>query len=158
MTNHDPGPLPEIATTCAHCPARFFTPIHTVGEPEQARYVKLLSMLGDHLNRKHKDKAAESISQQMNASLDYSGIIVLSHFNSNDEGLIQFREAARNRLHSFTRKVHVSDSTIEEKVAILALPADKQSAVVELLKQMRNVLEEIPLESQQPASRLVLAS
>jgi hypothetical protein len=147
----DPGPLPEIGTVCAHCSARFVTPVPIVGEPPEARFVKFLAQLADHLNRKHKKIAADCVSQQLAFSMDFSAIVVLAHFSSTDEDLAHFRDEARRRLHSFSRKVHVSDATIEEKVSLLGLDPLKTSEVSALLKQMRDVLEETFSTSEQPA-------
>jgi hypothetical protein len=143
MNAHDPGPLPNPnVVQCSKCEWSTAIPVPIVGEPPSAMYVKLCTTLANHLQTKHKKVAGEIIAQQTMASLDYSAILILGQFNSLNEDLARYRDAGRHRLHDWTRKARVSDATIEEQVAVLALDPEKQQGVIRLFKEMRDALEE----------------
>jgi hypothetical protein len=157
MSSHDPGPLPIVnRVSCSHCDAVFDIPVVIVGEPESMQYTKLLAKLADHLTRKHKPLAQQIIGSQMACSLDFSAIMVSAHFTSLDDGFHQYRETARRRLHSFTRRVQILDATIEEKTKLLGLSAEDEAQVAMILKWLRDLYEEKAQPIVENPTRVVL--
>ncbi len=142
---HDPGPMPIHVTTCKHCDDRFGSvaaPI--IGQPPSAKYMVFMQGLMKHLADKHPQVANDMLHGQ---GL-FGTMLCLDQFNTDDDGLVEQRDQTRHWVHNRTRRVRISDATIEEKVLLLALDAEKQSAVIQLIKTMRDVLEEVGMYPQ----------
>lgn len=155
-SSHDPGPLPQSATYCRHCNMAFPVSVPIVGEPPDARFVRLTAQLADHMMKKHQDKFKQDYSIQMNMSIAYSAQIVLENFNSTDEALMSWRDRERHKMFRAMMRATVSDEKIEHKVEELleVLFDDPKSAIedetrdatrkafVAFVKSMRDAIEE----------------
>ena len=137
--DHDPGPLPMHRTCCKHCD-QVFTAVAApvIGETPNQKYQVWLQGLFQHIVQKHPEVAQEMLHGQ---GL-FGTMLCLDQYVTDDDGLAGQRNSCRAWVHHRTTRVKVSDETIDQKVSLLALEPDKQSAVVSLLKEMRDVFEE----------------
>lgn len=146
---NDPGPLPPSATYCRHCNQAFPVAVPILGAPPETGFVQLTAQLAEHIQRKHPQEVQGDITAQVNASIAYAAQKVLAHFDSSDQGLMEWRDRVRHMVFREMMRGSVSDEKIAEKVAALfALwESDEKSVsieelVIQLVKSLRDAIEE----------------
>lgn len=158
---HDPGPMPPSATYCKHCNTAFGVSIPILGAPVESQYVQKTAELADHMQRKHPKEVEPDIQAQVMCSIAYSAQRVLDHFQSNDPGLMQWRDRERHRIFRAMLVRSVSDVKIANKVSeLFQLAATRDDGpqtptmdeVIQFLKSMRDAIEERNLYPEEPKS------
>jgi hypothetical protein len=111
-----------------------------IGEKAAEATLRYVAALARHFKHHH---TSQFISAAL-AGQEYSGLLVLSHFATEDEGLNRLSEITRHRIHGQTTARRISDETIERKVAELHLPIGKEetAALCQTINQMRDILQE----------------
>lgn len=144
-------------TKCRLCPQIFQASpmdVPIVGEPPAARIQKFVMALMAHLQKKHGEHMA-LISQ---GGGEFMGLLALRSFETADPNIQQTIELARARFFVVTRKNLMPDAMIVEKAVSLGLDPATQQQVVDLMKEMRDVLTEqgkYATFQQQPETSLV---
>jgi hypothetical protein len=163
---HDPGPMPPPATYCRQCNQAFPVAVPIIGSPPETSFVQLTVQLADHMQRKHPKEVQTDITAQVNASIAYSAQKILAHFNSTDQGLMEWQDRVRHGVFREMMRGPVSDEKIETKVRELSehwegfwdLDANRSAEIAEqvtmLVKSMRDAIEERNLYPE-PAQSLV---
>ena len=155
----DPATLAKYTTKCRHCKQVFRSVgVPIIGESPDKRAAAFINSMVNHLMKEHPEIAQRCYVEQAT----FGGVLFINEFESNDPELLSQRELGRHRIHEKTRRVHVSDATIEERVATIAVEFNErtrsmdcsQTEVVRLIKQFRDAYEEVGLHpevSLQPA-------
>jgi hypothetical protein len=147
----DPGPLPEFKPTeCVHCHEKFPTMsrIPIIGEPASAGFERFCANLIKHLTTKHPEQAQSAMLEAASVYQGLCGWLALKNFQSYDPEMIRQMDQTRHYLHAKTRMVKVTDQRITQKVdeiagfTNMAMAAEHREAVVQLLKDFRDVYEE----------------
>lgn len=129
-----------LPSTCRICGEAFTTPsLLIVGQTDEERLGEFGGRLAQHILTSHKDVAlyAATMHQQ------FDGMICLMNFNIAEDKLVEQLDMIRFQIHRLTRRAVVTDDTLMQKTAELGLlnPDDEQR-VFDLMKTMRDVLEE----------------
>jgi hypothetical protein len=130
-------------THCTLCRQRFTHPglVIAEGQPDDATMKTVLG-LAKHIETKHRDLFMQSTM----AGHEYIGLLVVRCFASQDDGLQQYVDTVRHRIHAATAKNRVPDEKLKERVDAVAagvhLSEPQSVAVLDLLTQMRDVLQE----------------
>lgn len=168
---NDPGPVPEIGTRCLHCDQVFPPPVPVIGQPTDAAYCELATRMCDHLRKKHQKIFDAALARQIPMQTRLAHTYYMTEFVSSDPELAKYLDLTR---HMFLRNSQrrISDAKLGERVASLPAfdallgttePVDlvERSAVLELFKEMRDVLQEqgrYPEFDQAEQNRIILAS
>jgi hypothetical protein len=126
-----------------------------VGEPPERRHQEFMAKLVNHMATAH---AQLFQSELFIPQSTYGTALIGINFSTDDEAFAQHIEGARADAHRRTLRFSLPDSSIEEKVSVLALDPEKQAAVVKLICEMRDVYEERHSFSTRPASGIVIPS
>lgn len=153
-------PLAQYITRCQHCPQIFRSSgIPIVGTaPEQAT-AAFVNSLVQHVIQKHPDvmKACAVVQR------DYLGLMMVSQFSSDDPEFLKQKEQARHAFFKQVQLVRISDAKIGERLKqichevpfgdYLAGPTTAVDiiALMALMKEFRDVLEENLQDQPQPA-------
>lgn len=125
-----------------------------MGETDQDKFRRFGMHLAEHILKKHPEiAAAHAVQQQM-----FDGMLMLMNFNTEDPELKRQRDMIRHQIHRLTQRCVVSDETLMRKVAEAQIVSpDAQMKAYELLREMRDVLEERDLypELERPAAEPV---
>lgn len=146
---HDPGPVPEVTTRCNHCDKTFPPPVPVIGQPLDAAYFQMVTVMCAHLQQRHQKVFHQALSRQMPMQVRFSHLYYLDQFQSNDPELHKYADLTRHMLHRKMQR-RASDQKLTERVN--SLPAFdgvegvtdlvRRADVLELLKQMRDALQE----------------
>jgi hypothetical protein len=140
---HDPGPLPSIGiVNCMHCSATFQIPPPVIGGQPQQNYAMLFAELSTHLKAKHRNLKQVIDGQFAMFAINFTTMVVGSHFSSLDDGFEQYRDQARSWVHRLTQRVKIADETIDDKVKQLQLSSIDEQQVATILKWLRDLYEE----------------
>lgn len=134
------APRIALPTTCRVCGEQFTTPsVAIIGQTADQRIGEFGGRLAQHILTKHKEIAVYAATMQQ----QFDGMLCLMNFNIAEPELTDQLDQIRFQINRLTRRAVVSDETIMQRVAELGLlnPAD-ESKVYQLLKDMRDVLEE----------------
>lgn len=109
----DPATLAKYTTKCRHCKQVFRSVgVPIIGESPDKRAAAFINSMVNHLMKEHPEIAQRCYVEQAT----FGGVLFINEFESNDPELLSQRELGRHRIHEKTRRVHVSDATIEEQV------------------------------------------
>jgi hypothetical protein len=116
-----------------------------VGETPQRRLEKVGQMLMDHMGKEHR----EAIVNIMLAGQQLSGWLTAEQYTHNDAQLAAEANKVRLKMRQFTKRVEITDEMIQTQVDTHLGQegldaATMRSVAVELLKTMRDKLEEVP--------------
>ena len=129
-------------TTCTLCGQRFTAPASLIiGQEADRRTVQYVQGLAKHFERKHVAEYIEAAK----AGHEYIGLLVLSHFVTDDPELNRLSEMTRHRIHERSTSRRVGNETIARQVAALALPIDEAqtAALCAMIQDMRDILQEV---------------
>jgi hypothetical protein len=138
-------------TTCKLCGKRFTQPPGVdLTRTTDERTNGFISQLVTHLTERHPQDAKSA----MVLGAEYAGMLKMSYFNMSGN-VEEQREKLRKKIHRITRRVYVPDDKIDarvrevfgryftvEELARMFERDELGSAVVELLRRMRDVLTE----------------
>lgn len=145
--------MPAPATYCRHCNEAFPAAVPIIAQPS-AGFIQMTAQLADHMQKKHPGEIGPDVGAQVTASIAYSAQRVLSHFNSTDHGLMEWRDRERHRVFREMMRGPITDEKIETKVQQLSehwegfwdLDANRSAEiaaqVIQLVKSMRDAIEE----------------
>jgi len=155
---HDPGPLPVVdQISCAHCAANFQLRPVLIGEDPKIRFAEIFFQLADHLRKRHRKLADQVMASQGEFGFEFSALMISRNFRSLSEDWSQYLDTTRGHIHQFTRKIHISDETIDEKVKMFGLDEHDSVNVATVIKWLRDLYEE-KTQDPQPANSVILAS
>lgn len=146
---------------CRHCPKVFYGPEEGLGgavivnEAQQRRAMRYVQSLTQHLQKHHP----QALQAAQIFGSEYAGMLALSNFDTEDALVQEQRDFVRWKVHNATRRAVVNDDRIVEKVSTVLdgfLVGDPErekklnesmadglgAKIVEVMKQMRDVLEE----------------
>lgn len=124
---------------CRHCGAHIAPPPPIIGDTNDQRIARHLSLMTEHLQT--HDRGKPLIVAAMHGN-EYANLMMLSNYETGNPDILHQHDFARWRIHTSTRRATVSDEKIAEKVKALGLSEDDSARVAELLKEMRDVIEE----------------
>lgn len=143
-------PILAPTYTCHLCKKTFApSELPIVGEDPKARTIRIVTMLADHIGKVHKERM---IGIAMAAN-QFQGWSILEQFDHTDPDLHRESNGMRLQYRQLTKRVNITDEMITGQVdTFLKLqPGTQRDATIELLKTMRDVLEENPTILKQPA-------
>jgi len=116
-----------------------------IGEQPEQRLVRVAEALATHMGESHKKELGELIV----AGNHISGMFLIDRFQHNDTALALQSNELRLRLRRMTKRVNITDELIEQQAGVfLATPefqANPHHAIVQLLKGIRDSLDEAPI-------------
>lgn len=100
--------------------------------------VKVFDGLKRHIESDHKmeDARAQLAAQAL------LGLLRIQHFSSQDTGAMELRDFQRWQLAEMTRKNHCGDDKIVQQVSALSLPDEYTQTVINMVRLMRDIIEE----------------
>jgi hypothetical protein len=136
-----PPPIIKHTTTCRECGQEFKASplgIAVIGETAPARVVKFVMALAEHFATQHRDKM-QALS---NSIQDFTGLLILNEFDTDDPGLRQRTDQVRGDIHKRTRQYFVTDAAILDLVSRVGLDPEHEKTVAALMRGMRDAYEE----------------
>jgi hypothetical protein len=154
MSDKKNEPVSALATRCNHCDKKdgIFAPATPViGQPQDAAYFTLATMMCAHLQQKHPKVFARIMQGLLGWQMRFSHLAYLREFTIIDPDLVLYLDRSRHGILR-TAQLRVPDSKLEEQVNRLAsIRTDdhndaehylKKSDVLALVKELRDVLQE----------------
>lgn len=113
-----------------------------IGEKPEQRMAKVGKMLADHLGTEHNARMVEFYL----ASQELIGWMVSEQFSHNNTDLAATANATRLNIRRYTKKLVISDETIETQVYshLGSLSAEQMVTAIRLMKGLRDSLDEKP--------------
>jgi hypothetical protein len=131
------------AYTCRICRKTLaFNEPPIIGEKPEQRMAKVGKMLADHLGTEHNARMVEFYL----ASQELIGWMVSEQFTHNNTDLAATANATRLNIRRYTKKVAISDETIEKQVYahLGTLNAVQTATAIGLMEGLRDSLDEAP--------------
>lgn len=113
-----------------------------IGEPTEARLMRLAGQLSGHLSHEHK-KEFGAIG---NSSAKIAGWLYTAPFKHDDAELSKFQREMRLELRRITKRVIITDEMIHANVEahLSHFSFDDKEKLFEMFTQLRDALDEVP--------------
>jgi len=145
---------PLVFSTVCKCGQRFTA--HGIALSNNSVPTKASTQFVMGLAKHFQDHHHQEFLECAMAGNEYIGLRVMMNFLSQDPHYATLIETVRHRIHAATRAREVSDKTIVDKVdnlrTTVGLEDDQASAVVSILKEMRDILQETGPFGPQPTT------
>jgi hypothetical protein len=126
-------------TKCRFCNKEFLAPalaLPTIGEPPSKNVERYIEVLAKHIVTAHQAEWQQILA----ISAQFTGILVLRQFDTQDEALCRAEDIARYQVHQITRRnLPPTDAGLK---ANLETHEGKEDAAFEALKELRDYLIE----------------
>lgn len=135
------SPAQKYITNCRNCQQTYTASaveIPIIGQPPSARLVKFVTALGEHMATAHPEKI-KALQRDVES---FTGLLIMSEFETRDPGLSKHIDRTRSAIHQRTRVHFVTNEAIAMLISRLNLSDEHAATVTALVQELRDAYEE----------------